>query len=37
VVLPLIVAVPWGVIPGFVPYLPLPAQEKERGARGAIL
>ena len=30
VVLPLIVAVPWGVIPGFVPYLPLPAQATVR-------
>jgi 1-acyl-sn-glycerol-3-phosphate acyltransferase len=25
-VLPLIVAIPWGLAPGFVPYLPLPAQ-----------
>lgn len=25
-VLPLVVAVPWGVVPGFVPYIPLPAQ-----------
>jgi hypothetical protein len=25
-VLPLVLAAPWGLVPGFVPYLPLPAQ-----------
>lgn len=25
-VLPLVMALPWGVVPGFVPYIPLPAQ-----------